>query len=300
MNFLPIDLIQKPPAKQAPATPKKRVLRPRGGAGAGNRIPNFFDKLNESDKEKYLTLQNHIDVYTRRTLQKHLADKFKSILGLVQNYINEGQEGDVDRSLVVGFALLNDDLCAISTKQLATLIGKCKSSINLGFTTLGMKPSQIELAYIKLLINRFPFMNDDCALSRQWTFRVKIPDAPPLSHSIYAAPSLLVDIESLNMNNEKNIYNSDPKIDDNSMVEEDNNQNVEVLSQRLNVTYPTGDSNQSIEIPQLNNTNQVSDKKPFPVIAKLLYEIQNPPPKLIFPTLNPLNIGQPHQQPHKI
>lgn len=135
-------------------------------------VPQYWDDLSDKDKQGYVQLQTDISKHANRTLQKDLPVKFKRILDCTRMYINPGSNDCSKRSLVCGITWISDTAIAISTRQMSILIGKCKSSINSGFQSLGYLPVTTDLYYVEELMKVFPFMYDDCTKMRQWTIRV--------------------------------------------------------------------------------------------------------------------------------
>jgi hypothetical protein len=125
----------------------------------------------------YRELRKFIQPLTRRASKDETATKFQITLARIQQYVVRNDDNDWKRSVNCGITWVGDAI-AISTRQLSKLIGKCKSSINSGFRTLGYATVLTNLEHAALLTRVFPFMMDNSTELRQWTVR-KTTGTPP-------------------------------------------------------------------------------------------------------------------------
>lgn len=138
-----------------------------------NMYPQYWDIIQQDDKEKYFELQKSIEPLTIRSNREKIYKNYSIILKLIDNYINRGDKDDWKRALICGVLRISDDCLAINTKQLAALICKCKSSINTGLLINGYKSVTICSEVAGVLVERFPFMKKNSNEIRQWTERRK-------------------------------------------------------------------------------------------------------------------------------
>jgi hypothetical protein len=147
-------------------------------------LPESFEILSEEDKCKYCQLRKMIHPLTVRTTRDQLAIKFYVMVGQIQQYSVRNDADDWKRCLVCGVVWL-DGAIAISTRQLRMLIGKCKSSINAGFQSLGYTTVPMTSQYASHLTSFFPFFVQNGNEVRQWTMRARsesnVKGSSPLS-----------------------------------------------------------------------------------------------------------------------
>lgn len=132
--------------------------------------PNHFELLTDADKREYQKIRTEIQPYTIRTTKEKASLNFKYIILRLGEFINRGEEDDWKRALVCGIAWL-ENAFAISTRQLQYLFGKCKSSINAGFQSIGYVAVQTSPQMVDDFIRLFPFMIFNNIEVRQWTLR---------------------------------------------------------------------------------------------------------------------------------
>jgi hypothetical protein len=82
---------------------------------------------------------------------------------------------------------LGNDL-AVSTTQLAKLIGKYKSSINSSFQSIGFAPATMTGDCWEALTRAIPLIRDDPREARKWTLRQRLP--PPATSFPEPEPTL--------------------------------------------------------------------------------------------------------------
>lgn len=138
-----------------------------------NLYPQYWDIIQQDDKEKYFELQKNIEPLTIRSNREQICKNYSIILKLIDKYINRGDEDDWKRALICGVLRISNECLAINTKQLAALICKCKSSINTGLLINGYKSVTICSEVAGVLVERFPFMKKNSNEIRQWTERRK-------------------------------------------------------------------------------------------------------------------------------
>lgn len=135
--------------------------------------PKYWAWLSDDDKAHYCQLRRLINPLSLRTARDQLSMRFQVIVNEIQRYSIQRNNDDWRRCLVCGIVWF-DGALAISTRQLQKLIGKCKSSINAGFQSLGYFPSPMSSSYASQLVAFFPFMPQNTTDFRQWTIRILV------------------------------------------------------------------------------------------------------------------------------
>lgn len=143
-----------------------------GANSSDNDQCQMFDMLDNRAQAEYADLKKAIQKLLFNCGKAKFTKVFGQVTELIEEYIADDHTGTHVRSLVCGYLKLNDFL-AINTRQLISLTGKCKSSINSGLQSIGYKviPMDAESAYT--LMKTFPFMKNQINLTRQWTLRTK-------------------------------------------------------------------------------------------------------------------------------
>lgn len=139
-------------------------------AGGPGSKPMYWDILSDIDKLGYEELQKEIATTIAISGRSKFCKNFNVIFDKIRNYIVRHNESDKTRSLVCGIVWMNEVL-ALNTRQLITLIGKCKSSVNSEFQSIGYVTVPMETNAAIELAGKFPFLRDSIVLTRQWTLR---------------------------------------------------------------------------------------------------------------------------------
>jgi hypothetical protein len=122
----------------------------------------------------YTTLRDHF-------VQKKPAERFQNALVFrneVQLIIDGTPFGREERSIVCGIAVAGP-LIAVNTRQLKSLIGRCKSSINGSFRQLGYLAVKTKSKARECVLVILPSLKGDPGSLRQWT--VRFSSAGPLT-----------------------------------------------------------------------------------------------------------------------
>jgi hypothetical protein len=138
--------------------------------------PRHWSLLHTDDQLAYQTLKTIVEQLTVRTSRDRAAENFQLLMRHLKDYIIRHDDNDWKRSLVCGIAWLGDAI-AVSTAQLRKLTGKCKSSVNNGFESIGFIPAPMSADSAEKLTCAIPLMRDDPREARKWT--VRIPCGPP-------------------------------------------------------------------------------------------------------------------------
>jgi hypothetical protein len=160
--------------------------------------PQHWSLLHTDDQLAYMTLKVIVERLAIRTSRDRAAQNFRLLMTRLQEYIIRHDEDDWKRSLVCGIAWLGDTI-AISTTQLRKLMGKCKSSVNNGFQSIGFIPAPMSADCAEQLTCAIPLMREDLRETRKWTVRTPCEPLPvafalPISLSPDLPPSGLPDL----------------------------------------------------------------------------------------------------------
>lgn len=142
-------------------------------ASRQSKVPLDFEKLSRYDQEDYRMLQNRISPLSKRNTERQCIASFKKIFSYIKQYAVRGDDADLIRQYVCGVFFM-DNAIAVSTSQLITLLGKCKSSINRGITLIGynLVSETLSQEYVFKFHNMVPHLKQDMNLIRMWTIRV--------------------------------------------------------------------------------------------------------------------------------
>jgi hypothetical protein len=170
--------------------------RPFDGKLEAFMCPNRWTGLCADDQREFLRLCGSF----REDVPVHLRDqRFSSFLQellMLLQFIERSPIGFEERSLLVGVAFSGPFIC-VNTRQLTTLVGRCKSSINGSFQQLGyvgMKSKACDY-----LLSVLPSLVKQPTLLRQWTVRyasehsqvcfvTKFRKSPFVLHELFQAP----------------------------------------------------------------------------------------------------------------
>lgn len=145
-----------------------------GSISNDNDVCPMFDMLDELSKSEYLSLKTAIQKLLNDSGKAKFTKVFGEVTDLIEDFIAHDKSNTHVRSLVCGYFYINNFL-AINTRQLMSLIGKCKSSVNSGFQSIGYKVIPMDAESAVTLMKTFPFMKNQINLTRQWTLRTKGP-----------------------------------------------------------------------------------------------------------------------------
>jgi hypothetical protein len=134
-------------------------------------LPRHWRLLTDDDKRDYAKLREVIRPLTLRTSRAYLATNFTRIMNHIREYSIHHDAGDWRRCLICGIAWLDDGI-AISTRQLKLLVGKCRSSVNAGFESIGYRPVPMSPQLVEQLMATLPCLVRMGNEVRQWTIRV--------------------------------------------------------------------------------------------------------------------------------
>jgi hypothetical protein len=155
----------------------------------------YWSLLDDAQKREYLTLKLDLESLWNPKAP-NLNHRFSQIISKVQRYIsqNDGSNNDAKRSLVCGM-IWWEDAIAISTPQFCKLVGKCKSTLNGGFKSLGYGIVPISFEFARRLSAAIPEMSAN--EWRRWTIRGKAGAVVAEVHDPRIRPEDLVDLDEV-------------------------------------------------------------------------------------------------------
>jgi len=142
-----------------------------------SEVPQYYNYLSENDKMGYNSLRLMLATPDRRNRRNKSVQSFAEIIYTIKSYIIRNDGHDWTRALVCGVVWLTY-MVVVNTRQLRILLGRCKSSINGSFQSLGYIPIVPDINANSQFINSFSIFKDNSAELRQWTFR-SLPTPPP-------------------------------------------------------------------------------------------------------------------------
>jgi hypothetical protein len=146
------------------------MLQSGDKSSSRNSVSEYWTLLSDDDKWHYHQLRKRIDPLSVRTARDQLPMKFQVVLNEIQRYSIHHNSDDWKRCIACGIVWL-DDALAISTRQLRKLLGKCKSSINTGFQSLGYSLCPMSSDHVSQLTEFLPCLPQNGRDFRQWTIR---------------------------------------------------------------------------------------------------------------------------------
>jgi hypothetical protein len=134
--------------------------------------PDYWHVLNESDQQQYRKLQHELYPFSFRTTQVTTPFKLQLIISQIKRFAIRQDCDDWKRCFVCGIVWLVDAI-AVNIRQMTTLTGRSKSSINAAFQALGWTSMSMSAGHATSLVNIVPFLRHNCGDFRQWTIRVR-------------------------------------------------------------------------------------------------------------------------------
>ena len=133
------------------------------------QLPPFYNALSPSDRQELLELRSHFFSSECRYNRNKRIDSFSKMLDTIKSFCQRGNNDDSIRYLACGIFWCEDDII-VNTRQLCSLLGKSKSSVNgafvkLGYDTVILRESGSD--------HKIPFLRSNQCESRQWTIRRK-------------------------------------------------------------------------------------------------------------------------------
>jgi hypothetical protein len=128
-----------------------------------------WSALDPEDKQRYLTLRKSFIGRGPRD-DTPSPSRFRYELQDVTAFVNRCPEQREERAIVVGLAI-SDQFIAVNTGQLKNLIGRCKSSINGCFRSLGYLGVLTKVKSRECVLGILPALGADPGALRQWTVR---------------------------------------------------------------------------------------------------------------------------------
>ena len=134
----------------------------------------LWEKVGEDDRKAYALLYHSTHDKNDGRKENHLIS-FQKDLNSVMSFIERRPECREERAIISGFYFTGSFIC-VNTRQLKFLMGRCKSSLNNGFQSLGYMSAKAKSK--QWFMNCLPSLLNDNNLFRQWTIRcleTKIP-----------------------------------------------------------------------------------------------------------------------------
>lgn len=135
-------------------------------------VPGFiWQRLGDNGRNEFTALWNSF----RKDTLRSQTGIFKSELEAIRSYVSKVPAEVIDRSIICGVFFAPNFIC-VNNRALKLLLGRCKSSINVGFQNLGYHSAKTHVR--KMILNEMPILKCYPNLARQWTIRYLISAAP--------------------------------------------------------------------------------------------------------------------------
>ena len=140
-----------------------------------NVPPGPWKLLSEQDKALYINLRNRFH-QMQKSFTDHCSSSFSNEIKLVIEYIDSSSLHREERAAVVGIAI-SGPIIAVNTRQLMSLLGRCKSSINGSLQNLGYQSLRSKTKARECVLSVLPSFEKDVCILRQWTARCATDNA---------------------------------------------------------------------------------------------------------------------------
>ena len=141
------------------------------------KIPQYWDRLSPADQQVYTQIQHDFSSANTENRKYKSTKVFCDFITTLKGFVMQGDDNDKNRALVCGIYWFGNTI-AINTRQMMTLISKCKSSINGSFQALGYGTIPTGANSAMALIRLFPHLANNFSELRQWTVRQLLAQTP--------------------------------------------------------------------------------------------------------------------------
>lgn len=132
--------------------------------------PTIWNMLSLEDRGEYHRLKNQFNQMQRGAYKDRKPNNFVNDIIALIGYINRSESKKQERSLMVGLAFSGPYIC-VNTRQLKSVVGRCKSSINGSFQQLNYTALKTKQKAKECIQSLFPSYTGDTGTLRQWTVR---------------------------------------------------------------------------------------------------------------------------------
>ena len=177
--------------------------------GRGLEPSNIYgwSLLSDEDVREYKKLQEKLHLRMEKSTKGKFSTILVDITKIIEDFLSEDNTYNHLRAFICGYLPIQDAI-AINTKNLMCLLGKCKSSINVGFQEIGWHVVPIDTYQASALNKNFPLLKNKTFLARQWTIRKYIPKSEPTQQEY---PNDIFDLSKEIFDlSEDDLFNQDP------------------------------------------------------------------------------------------
>jgi hypothetical protein len=136
----------------------------------------FWNLLSQDDRAEYVRLRNGFRHGQKISSKDRRVITFRQELTLVIQFLERTTDNLEARCTVTGVCFAGGVVC-VNTRQLKTLLNRCKSSINGSFQQLGYVAVRTKSKARGCVVGVLPSLQKDPVLLKQWTARVVSPEA---------------------------------------------------------------------------------------------------------------------------
>ena len=133
--------------------------------------PFVWHRLTENGRLGFIELRKSF----RKDAPRPPTGIFKAELEMIKAYIEEDPREAIDRATICGIFFSPKFIC-VNNRALKLLLGRCKSSINIGFQNLGYHSAKTKVR--KIILTEIPILKYCPTIARQWTVRYLVREAP--------------------------------------------------------------------------------------------------------------------------
>lgn len=134
-----------------------------------------WESLTPDDQMAFLRLRESVRQGASTTSK---GSAFHNELKQIAAFVDRSSNQRLERSVIVGF-MSTPSAVFMNTRQLAMLVGRCKSSVNSHFQQSGYVSPKMKVRYFDFLVERVPVLLKSPQLLKQWTVRIRTEDSQP-------------------------------------------------------------------------------------------------------------------------
>ena len=151
-------------------------------------IQPFWSLISSEDRDAFIELHYFFQTSSKLANKDRRLITFYNELSKILSFIERNSEHIEERSILCGVSF-QGSLIAVNSRQLKTLICRCKSSINGSFQQLGYSTLRTKSKTHLCILRAFPSLNNFPNLVRQWTIRIAMYDSYCCFVSSYIQPT---------------------------------------------------------------------------------------------------------------
>ena len=137
------------------------------------RIPKYWDRINQHDQQQYAKIQREFSSTNVQNRKYKSTTVFSNFIDTIHSFVMRGDADDKARALVCGIYWTGNTV-VLNSRQIMTMMSKCKSSINSSLLSLGYEIVPVSSNTTATIIKLFPELGRNFGELRQWTIREQV------------------------------------------------------------------------------------------------------------------------------